>query len=1389
MNKGLRRAGWIFVLSLLLGFGYWQRQGQAAGQSEGGLSQVFSTAGASGGFGPAPHPVTAPALASTITVTSLGDGAANAANCPGASCRLRDAIEAAAAGDTIDFAVTGTIILGGELVITKSLTINGPGAAQLTISGNTVGRVFRISKLPTAISPTVALNGLKIANGWVNGSPSSSYTSAGGGIFSELSHLTITNSTISFNRASYFGGGILVDGGIAIIINSTLSGNFTTSGNGSAGGIYLNGAQLNFINSTLSGNTSQRGGGLAGSGSTNLINSTLTGNTATLDGGAIFYSQNHPVQIRNTIIAGNSAVDSGPDVIGKLTSQGYNLIGNNSGTTITPTAGDQIGTAAAPINPQLGPLANNGGPTQTHALLPSSPALDAGAAGADPNTGQPLTTDQRGGLRPVDLLSAPNAAGGNASDIGAFELQSETTLTINPNTLPDAVVGSPYNQTLSATGGSGNYSFSLSSGNFPSGLTLSASGQISGTPTGGGPFTFTVKVTDNSLLDVYGSRSYTVKTTSVCTPAPSGLVAWWRAEGSAQDSAGSNHATFNGSATFSTAAEGHVGRAFKFDGTNGYVALPDNLFPFPTSGVGSTPFSFELWFKTGSGGVILGQQTVAPYNTLSGFVPAIYVGTDGKLRVEMFWGGTKTLVVSAGRVNDNLVFHHLAVTYTGVQQTVYLDGQLMGVLAEHFQTAYGTNYKYQLGTGGTNGWPSGSTANGGWFNFNGLIDEPSLYDHALTDEEVQALFGAGNAGKCSSCPTINATVTGGGAICSGGSATVTVTLTGGTAPYTVTLSNGGGTKTGPSPLSFTVSPAATTTYEVQAATDAKGCTVVASGSATVTVNTPPTVGSYPNTTIAPGGNTTVTPASAPSDNGTITSVTATAPGFSGTLSGNTTTGAIAITGANPPGSYTVTVTVTDNCGATTQRSFTLTVNTANTAPTINAAAVARQQGSPAAAAQIATVLDAEDVEQSLTVTVAGGAQATVNGVTVSNLAVNAAGQVTASVVAGCTASNANFALTVTDTAGATANAALTVTVTANAVPTVGAYPNTLVAPGGTTTVTPSVVPADNGSIASITATATPNFFSGDLTANTLTGALTITGANPLGSYTIAITVTDNCGAITTRSFMLTVNTCGASLSKTAQNFAANGGTGNFTVTIDGACTWTAVSNNPSFITVVSPAGQQAGNGTVSFSVASHSSSTPRSGTITVAGQTFIVRQGAQFLDVPVGTAFYEEIGKLSAVGVTQGCGGGNYCRGSNVTREQMAAFLIRALGDFTPAPPATQRFGDVPASNPFYGFIEQMAVRQITLGCGGGNYCPTANVTREQMAAFLIRALHAPGYVPPAPGSQRFLDVPSSSPFYGHIEEMAVRAITLGCGGGNYCPTANVTREQMAAFLVRAFGL
>jgi hypothetical protein len=260
--------------------------------------------------------------------------------------------------------------------------------------------------------------------------------------------------------------------------------------------------------------------------------------------------------------------------------------------------------------------------------------------------------------------------------------------------------------------------------------------------------------------------------------------------------------------------------------------------------------------------------------------------------------------------------------------------------------------------------------------------------------------------------------------------------------------------------------------------------------------------------------------------------------------------------------------------------------------------------------------------------------------------------------------------------------------------------------------------------------------------------------------------------------------CPNTLTTFKRSFPASAGSGSIEVVAPTGCNWTAVSND-SWITIDSGAAGN-GDGMIGYSVEANLGLV-RSGTITAAGQTFTVFQGRDFTDVPPGHPFYTEIGKLAARGVTLGCGGSSYCPDSNVTREQMAAFIIRALGQFSPPPPAMQRFADVPPSNPFYAFIEEMALRQITLGCGGGNYCPSNPVLREQMAAFLMRALGE--FDPPTPGMQRFGDVPPTNPFYDFIERLAQLQITLGCGGGNYCPGDSVNRGQMAAFLVRAFNL
>lgn len=267
-------------------------------------------------------------------------------------------------------------------------------------------------------------------------------------------------------------------------------------------------------------------------------------------------------------------------------------------------------------------------------------------------------------------------------------------------------------------------------------------------------------------------------------------------------------------------------------------------------------------------------------------------------------------------------------------------------------------------------------------------------------------------------------------------------------------------------------------------------------------------------------------------------------------------------------------------------------------------------------------------------------------------------------------------------------------------------------------------------------------------------------------------------------------TSAPTISSSSASFPSTGGTGNIGVTSVAACGWIAEST-ASWITVTSGS-SGTGNGSVNYSVTTNFGSTNRIGAIVVGGITFTIYQGINFTDVPQGDPFYTDIEKLSAHGITLGCGGGNYCPNDPVTREQMAAFIMRAKGEFNPPTPGSQRFTDVPPANQFYNFIDRLAVLNITLGCNppaNTMYCPASTVTRDQMSAFVLRGLGE--FSPPTPGSQRFNDVPPANVFYDFIDRMAVLNITLGCTPDHlfYCPANNVTRAEMAAFLVRAFNL
>lgn len=228
----------------------------------------------------------------------------------------------------------------------------------------------------------------------------------GGGISAANAAVTIRRSTISGNNAlDVWGGAIAVFGHSSVISidGSLLSQNYANGVGGGISGIGNGAIAIN--NSTISGNTPGALAHVPGfrfGGSTVITNATITANEGNplLPGG--LHAPNGLLSIKNTIIAANTG--SPVDISGTFVSEGYNLIGSANSGVMVPQTGDQVGSPSAPIDPNLGGLADYGGPTHTHALLPGSPAMDAGTLVGD-------SVDQRGMIRPRGL----------APDIGAYE--------------------------------------------------------------------------------------------------------------------------------------------------------------------------------------------------------------------------------------------------------------------------------------------------------------------------------------------------------------------------------------------------------------------------------------------------------------------------------------------------------------------------------------------------------------------------------------------------------------------------------------------------------------------------------------------------------------------------------------------------------------------------------------------------------------------------------------------------------------------------------------------------------------------------------------------------------------------------------------------------------
>ena len=341
-------------------------------------------------------------LFSTVTVTSGSDTGTGT---------LRAALSLASPGDNIDFApaIREVDLSTAGLTLTQNVTLlNDLGTGSVTIKGNSSFTIFSVNSGVTA-----SISGLNVTAG--------SGTS-GGGLYNDGT-LTLTGDTFTSNSAGT-GAGIYNDAaGNLTMTDSTVSSNSTTGG--PAGGINNNGGTLTLTGDTVSGNTGgQGGGGIASSGgavsvtnstvynnsspdngggglsieggSVTLVDDTITGNSSQFGlGGGI--NSTAIVNATGTIIAGNTdSSGTGDANAGFSSGSSYNLIGDGTQSSIiNGTNGNQVGTHASPIDPKLGSLANNGGPTQTFALLAGSPAIGTGVSADFPGTSTPITTDQR----------------------------------------------------------------------------------------------------------------------------------------------------------------------------------------------------------------------------------------------------------------------------------------------------------------------------------------------------------------------------------------------------------------------------------------------------------------------------------------------------------------------------------------------------------------------------------------------------------------------------------------------------------------------------------------------------------------------------------------------------------------------------------------------------------------------------------------------------------------------------------------------------------------------------------------------------------------------------------------------------------------------------------
>jgi uncharacterized repeat protein (TIGR01451 family) len=617
---------------------------------------------------------TAVSCFSSVVVTTNADSG------PGS---LRQAIVDVCAGGTIAFDMNQVVspisLATGQITIDKNLTIQGPGANLLTVrntaAASTTSRVFNVNTNVNATISALTISGGNVTSG-----------SGGGILYGTNSTVTVTDSTITGNSATGGAGISNSSGGTLTVINSTISGN--TAGNLGGGGIFSGSGTLNVINSTISGNSASDGGGggISNGGTGNLTNATIANNPASGGAGGGGIRNSGTLNSRNSIIALNTAATGAPDFSGTLTSQGHNLIGNTSGTTGT------IVTDIINVNPLLATLANYGGPTQTRALLPGSPALDGGdncvvSDTCTPALGFPLTTDQRGSgfARAVGTV-----------DIGAFESRG-FTITATSGTPQSATIttafGAPLVVTVSSSfgepvvGGVVTFTAPASgpSGTFP-GASLTASATINGSGVATSP-TFTANSTAGGPYNVVAS---------IGTGQPTALFALTnnKAATTTTVTSSANPSNVNQSVTFTATVISTAGTPtgtvqFKDNGTNlgsPVVLNGSGVATFTTSTLAagvhsiSAVYSGDANFLTSTGTLAVSQQV----GSVVSFSSNTYNTTEGS-------GFTTITVVRSGDLSQAVSVDY-ATPDDSSAMTILPCSTANGVASSRcdFETALGT---------------------------------------------------------------------------------------------------------------------------------------------------------------------------------------------------------------------------------------------------------------------------------------------------------------------------------------------------------------------------------------------------------------------------------------------------------------------------------------------------------------------------------------------------------------------------------------------------------------------------------------------------------------------------------------------------------------------------